>query len=87
MMRLSQERFYFVTTLLFIILIFWGGKGNVLDKGSHREVSIPTKPRSRSVSDVVVLNSQIPLLAGLLIKYQRLPRGFFWNRYFPVLVY
>jgi len=25
----------------------------------------------------MVLNSQIPLLAGLLIKYQRLPRGFF----------
>ena len=40
---------------------------------------IPTKPRSRSVPDVAVLNSQIPLLAGLLIKYQRLPRGFFWN--------
>ncbi len=41
--------------------------------------TIPTKPRFRSVPDVVVLNSQIPLPAGLLIKYQRLPRGFFWN--------
>ena len=27
-----------------------------------------------------------PLLAKLLIKYQRLPRGFFWNRFVPALV-
>ncbi len=51
------------------------------DKGSQRGGTIPTKPRFRSVPDVAVLNSQIPLLAGLLIKYQRLPRGFFWNSF------
>ena len=34
----------------------------------------------------MVLNSQIPLLAGLLIKYQRLPRGFLWNTSLPPLV-
>ena len=28
-----------------------------------------------------------PLIAELLIKYQRLPRGFFWNTCLPVLVY
>ena len=36
-------------------------------EGSLRQGSIPTKPRFRSVPDVAVLNSQIPLLAGLLI--------------------
>ena len=50
-----------------------------LRKGSQREGTIPTKPRSRSVPDVVVLNSQP--LTGLLIKYQRLPRDFFWNSF------
>jgi len=44
---------------------------------------IPTKPRSRSVPDVAVLNSQPRFPAELLIKYQRLPRGFFWNRSSP----
>ena len=44
-------------------------------KGALRQGSIPTKPRFRYVPDVMVLNSQ--LLAELLIKYQRLPRGFF----------
>ena len=29
----------------------------------------------------MVLNSRT--LAGLLIKYQRLPRGFFWNSFLP----
>ena len=47
-------------------------------KGSRRKERFPTKPRSRSVPDVAVLNSQP--LSGLLIKCQRLPRGFFWNR-------
>ena len=41
----------------------------------------PTKTRSRSVPDVAVLNSQ-PLTV-LLIKYQRLPRVFFWNTSLP----
>ena len=61
----------------------------MMTKGSRKaRMPIPTKPRSRSVPDVMVLNSQIPLLAGLLIKYQRLPRGFFWNRHpFLTLVY
>ena len=54
-------------------------------KGSLRQGSIPTKPRFRSVPDVAVLNSQIPLLAGLLIKYRRLPRGFLWNTSLPSL--
>ena len=49
-------------------------------KGALRQGSIPTKPRFRSVPDVMVLNSQP--LTGLLIKYQRLPRGFFWNYFF-----
>ena len=53
-------------------------------KGSLRQGSIPKKPRFRSVPDVMVLNSQ--LLAELLIKYQRLPRGFFWNTSLPSLV-
>ena len=43
-----------------------------------RGISIPTKPRFRSVPDVTVLNSQ--LFTELLIKCRRLPRGFFWNR-------
>ena len=47
----------------------------------QRARNVPTKPRSRSVPDVMVLNSQ--LLAELLIKYQRLPRGFFWNHFLP----
>ena len=47
----------------------------ILTRGTLRQKPIPTKPRSRSVPDVVVLNSQ--LLAELLIKYQRLPTGFF----------
>ncbi len=59
---------------------------HILARGTLRQKSIPTKPRSRSVPDVVVLNSQIPLLAGLLIKYQRLPRGFFRNRFLPSLL-
>ena len=59
--------------------------GDVLTKGSRQQKSIPTKPRSRSVPDVAVLNSQP--LTGLLIKYQRLPRGFFWNRFLLALVY
>ena len=46
--------------------------------------NIPRQTRFRSVPDVVVLNSQ--LLAKLLIKCQRLPRGFFWNDVFPPLV-
>ena len=57
----------------------------ILGKIPLQQVTIPTKPRSRSVPDVAVLNSQP--LAELLIKYQRLPRGFFWNRNFPVLLY
>ncbi len=48
-------------------------------KGSRRKERFPTKPRSRSVPDVAVLNSQP--LSGLLIKYQRLPRGFFWKSF------
>ena len=48
---------------------------------------IPTKPRSRSVPDVAVLNSQPRFPAELLIKYQRLPRGFFWNRSLPLLLF
>ena len=46
--------------------------------------NVPTKPRFRSVPDVMVLNSQP--LSGLLIKYQRLPRDFFWNHFSPMLV-
>jgi len=53
---------------------------NILTKGSSRQGSIPAKPRFRSVPDVMVLNSQP--LTELLIKYQRLPRGFFWNTFF-----
>ena len=56
---------------------------NILVKGSLWQGTIPTKPRSRSVPDVAVLNSQIPLPVGLLIKYQRLPRGFFRNSPLP----
>ncbi len=48
---------------------------NILVKGSLWQGTILTKPRSRSVPDVAVLNSQS--LTELLIKYQRLPRGFF----------
>ena len=55
-------------------------------KGTLRQGSIPTKPRFRSVPDVAVLNSQIPLLAGLFIKCRRLPRGFFWNTSLPPLI-
>ncbi len=55
-------------------------------KGALRKESIPTKPRSRSVPDVAVLNSQPHFPAELLIKYQRLLRGFFWNTFFPSLV-
>ena len=48
----------------------------MMTKGSRKaRMPIPTKPRSRSVPDVMVLNSQS--LVELLIKYQRLPRGFF----------
>ncbi len=50
---------------------------NILVKGSLWQGTILTKPRSRSVPDVAVLNSQNPLFAGLLIKCRRLPRGFF----------
>ncbi len=57
-----------------------------MKRAALRQGGIPTKPRSRSVPDVVVLNSQIPLLAGLLIKYQRLPRGFLWNTSLPPLI-
>ncbi len=59
----------------------------MMTKGSRKaRMPIPTKPRSRSVPDVMVLNSQS--LVELLIKYQRLPRGFFWNRHpFLTLVY
>ena len=49
----------------------------------QRGRNVPTKPRSRSVPDVAVLNSQPRFPAELLIKYQRLPRGFFWNHFFP----
>ena len=49
----------------------------------QRGRNVPTKPRSRSVPDVVVLNSQPRFPAELLIKCQRLPRGFFWNHFFP----
>ncbi len=49
------------------------------DKGSQRGGTIPTKPRSRSVPDVAVLNSR--RVTAPLIKYQRLPRGFFWNSF------
>ena len=58
----------------------YGVFGGFYVKGVASARNVPTKPRFRSVPDVMVLNSQIPLLAGLLIKYQRLPRGFFWNR-------
>ncbi len=54
-------------------------------KGSLRKDIFPTKPRFRSVPNVMVLNSQP--LTELLIKCQRLPRGFFWNDVFPPLVY
>ncbi len=54
-------------------------------KGTRQQVPIPTKPRSRSVPDVMDTKFAAPL-AELLIKYQRLPRGFFWNRYLLALV-
>ena len=50
-------------------------------KGSRFLDTIPCKTRSRSVPDVVVLNSRT--LVGLLIKCQRLPRSFFWNSSSP----
>ncbi len=56
-----------------------------MKRAALRQGGIPTKPRSRSVPDVVVLNSRT--FTGLLIKYQRLPRGFFWNTSLPPLVY
>ena len=52
--------------------------------GSRLNDTISCQTRSRSVPDVVVLNSPNPV--GSLIKCQRLPRGFFWNSFFPVLV-
>ena len=58
---------------------------DILVKGSPREATIPTKPRFRSVPDVMVLNSR--RVTAPLIKYQRFPRGFFWNRCFSGLVY
>ena len=61
---------------------YWLGGFKV--EGSLRQGRIPAKPRFRSVPDVVVLNSQ--LLTELLIKYQRLPRGFLWNTSLPSLV-
>ncbi len=54
------------------------------ERGTLRQGTLPTKPRFRSVPDVAVLNSQP--LTGLLIKYQRLPRGFFWKSALPPLV-
>ena len=68
----------------------WGKRDKVIDskvyQGSLQKDIIPTKPRFRSVPNVAVLNSQNPLLAGLLIKCRRFPRGFFWNDVFLSLV-
>ncbi len=55
--------------------------GGMDRKGRLRQGHIPAKPRFRSVPDVAVLNS--PNLVGSLIKYRRLPRGFFWNMSLP----
>ena len=55
-----------------------------IGEGSRFLRDIPQQTRFRSVPDVMVLNSQS--LTGLLIKYQRLPRDFFWNTSSPVLV-
>ena len=63
----------------------YGYLGYRRNKGSRRERRFPTKPRSRSVPDVMDTKFAAPL-AALLIKYQRLPRGFFWNRYLLALV-
>ena len=51
-----------------------GDSGFPLGQGT-----IPTKPRFRSVPDVADTKFAAPLLAELLIKCQRLPRGFFWK--------
>ncbi len=55
--------------------------GGMDRKGRLRQGHIPAKPRFRSVPDAAVLNS--PNLVGSLIKYRRLPRGFFWNMSLP----
>ncbi len=72
--------------IIFISLLFLVYRsGYFKAKGSLQQRSIPTKPRSRSVPDVAVLNSR--RVTAPLIKYQRLPRGFFWNTSLPSLVY
>ena len=61
------------------------GLGGYVAGFPQRGRNVPTKPRSRSVPDVAVLNSRT--LTGLLIKYQRLPRGFFGNHFFPSVAF
>ena len=80
------------SSLLFYNLILTSQIKNVkilvilLTRVSASARPIPTKPRSRSVPDVTDTKFAAPLLAKLLIKCQRLPRGFFWNSLVPLLV-
>ena len=58
-----------------------------IGEGSRFLRDIPQQTRFRSVPDVMDTKFAAPLLAELLIKCQRLPRGFLWNTSFPVLVF
>ena len=75
---------YLVLVRRFLLLPVVSG-GKRLANGSRFPEKYPCQTRSRSVPDVAVLNSQP--LTGLLIKYQRLPRGFLWNTSLPPLNY
>ena len=72
------------------IAVFFSLEG-VLNKRVCRFVSAPERHYSNEAA--LSLRSRrngtkfaAPLPAELLIKYQRLPRGFFWNSYLPPLV-
>ena len=56
-------------------------------KGSRRKERFPTKPRSRSVPDVAVLNSPFRFLRNRSLSTNVFQGASFGNPFFPSLVY
>ncbi len=67
--------------LFFMVSFILGIKGNAAARKYSNEAALSLRSRRNGTKFAV------PLLAELLIKYQRLPRGFFWNTSLPSLGY